>query len=74
MADVVSTLKGATTLPIAAQPNAGKPRLEGDRTIFDMGPEDFAQGVSACIEAGATLIGGCCGTSPEHIKAVVNTL
>jgi 5-methyltetrahydrofolate--homocysteine methyltransferase len=74
MAEVVATLKGATSLPIAAQPNAGKPRLEGDQTIFDMGPKEFAQGISVCIEAGATLVGGCCGTSPAHIKAVVNTL
>jgi 5-methyltetrahydrofolate--homocysteine methyltransferase len=74
MAEVVATLKGATSLPIAAQPNAGKPRLEGDQTIFDMEPEEFAQGISACIEAGATLVGGCCGTSPAHIKAVANTL
>ncbi len=71
MAEVVTTLKGATSLPIVAQPNAGKPRLEGDQTIFDMGPEEFAHGVSACIAAGATLVGGCCGTSPEHIKAIV---
>ena len=74
MAEVVGTLKGATSLPIAAQPNAGKPRLEGDQTIFDMGPEEFAQGVSACIAAGATLVGGCCGTSPAHIKAVAATV
>lgn len=70
MADVVATLRAATNLPIAAQPNAGKPRLIEDRTIFDMEPEPFAKGIAECIEAGARLVGGCCGTTPEHIKAI----
>jgi 5-methyltetrahydrofolate--homocysteine methyltransferase len=74
MAEVVATLKEVTSLPIAAQPNAGKPRLEGDQTIFDMGPEEFAQGVLACIEAGAAVVGGCCGTSPDHIRAVARAI
>lgn len=70
MTDIIAEFRKATTLPLAAQPNAGKPRLEGDQTIFDMGPEEFAQGVAACINAGAQLVGGCCGTSPDHIRAV----
>lgn len=74
IAEVVKTLKCATALPIAAQPNAGKPHLEGDQTIFDMGPAEFAQGILACIEAGATIVGGCCGTSPAHIRAVAAAL
>lgn len=74
MAEVVGTLKTATALPIAAQPNAGKPRLEVDQTIFDMEPDEFARGILACIEAGAGLVGGCCGTSPDHIRAVTDAL
>ena len=70
MAEVVATLTAATDRPIAAQPNAGKPRLVEDRTVFDMAPEPFAKGLAACIEAGARLVGGCCGTGPEHIEAV----
>jgi 5-methyltetrahydrofolate--homocysteine methyltransferase len=70
MAEVIATLRNATTVPLIAQPNAGKPRLENDQTIFDMGPAEFAQGVLACINAGARLVGGCCGTSPDHIRAV----
>jgi len=74
MAVVVSLLKSATSLPILAQPNAGKPKLVGNETIFDMKPEAFAQGISGCLQAGAKLVGGCCGTTPEHIRAVAGLL
>jgi 5-methyltetrahydrofolate--homocysteine methyltransferase len=74
MAVVVSYLKSATTLPVLAQPNAGRPKLIGDRTVFDMAPESFAAGIAECLRAGARLVGGCCGTSPEHIRAVAGML
>jgi len=74
MAMAVSLLKSATSLPILAQPNAGKPKLVNNQTVFDMGPEDFAAGITKCLHAGARLVGGCCGTSPEHIRAVANIL
>ncbi len=74
MAEVISFLCEATSLPIIAQPNAGKPRLVEEQTIFDMEPAEFATGISKCFRAGARLVGGCCGTSPEHIRAVVNVL
>ena len=70
MAQLVALFKEATDLPIVVQPNAGKPRLVGDKTVFDMAAGPFAEGVAACIEAGARIVGGCCGTGPEHIKAV----
>ena len=74
MAEVVSLLKGATDLPLLAQPNAGKPKLVDGKSVFDMGPAEFALGVVKCVEAGASLVGGCCGTSPEHIKDVAEML
>jgi 5-methyltetrahydrofolate--homocysteine methyltransferase len=74
MAVIVSILKSATLLPILAQPNAGKPELIGDETIFKMGPEDFAKGIGECLSAGAQIVGGCCGTTPEHILAVARLL
>jgi len=74
MAVVVSLLKSATSLPILAQPNAGKPKLVGDETVFDMNPEAFAQGIAGCLQAGARLVGGCCGTTGEHIRAVAGLL
>ncbi len=74
MAAVVSLLRSATQLPVLAQPNAGRPKLIGDKTVFEMAPEAFAAGVSKCVDAGASIVGGCCGTTPEHIRAVANTL
>jgi 5-methyltetrahydrofolate--homocysteine methyltransferase len=74
MAEVVSLLKNETNIPIIAQPNAGKPKLVGDKTIFEMSPKPFAAGIAKCIDAGATIVGGCCGTTPEHIRSVAALL
>lgn len=73
-AGVIKTMRKHITLPLIAQPNAGKPRLENGKTVFDMQPAAFTQGILQCIEAGATLVGGCCGTSPEHIAAVAKLI
>jgi 5-methyltetrahydrofolate--homocysteine methyltransferase len=74
MAVIISILRSATKLPVLAQPNAGKPRLKDDLTVFDMDPAAFAQGIRECLLAGAQLVGGCCGTTPDHIKAVADML
>jgi 5-methyltetrahydrofolate--homocysteine methyltransferase len=74
MSVVVSLLKSATTLPVLAQANAGKPKLIDDKTVFEMGPEVFAAGMEKCLSAGASLVGGCCGTTPEHIRALAEIL
>ena len=74
MAVVVSHLSAATELPVLAQPNAGKPKLVADKTVFDMAPASFASGIAECIRAGASLVGGCCGTSPDHIRALAEML
>ena len=74
MSEVVSRMGEATSLPVLAQPNAGKPRLVENRTVFDMSPSDFAAGIHQCLQAGARLVGGCCGTSPAHIRAVAALL
>lgn len=74
MAVVVSHLSSATSLPVLAQPNAGKPKLVGDTTVFEMAPASFAAGIADCLRAGAQLVGGCCGTTPEHIRAVAEIL
>jgi len=71
MAEVIAMMREATTLPLIAQPNAGKARLVDKQAVYDMTPEDFAAGVLECVRAGARLVGGCCGTSPEHIRAMV---
>ena len=74
MAVVVSLLRSATTLPVLAQPNAGKPKLVNGLTVFEMSPAAFAEGIAKCLRAGAHLVGGCCGTTPVHIRAVANIL
>jgi len=74
MAVVVSMLKSATTVSILAQPNAGKPKLIDDKTIFEMATTPFAEGIAKCLQAGARIVGGCCGTTPEHIRAVAKML
>lgn len=70
LSEIVKMMVGVTDVPIAVQPNAGKPRLEGLKAVFDMSPEDFAEGIAACIENGAKIVGGCCGTSPAHLHAI----
>lgn len=55
---------------VMAQPNAGLPRIQGGETVFDVGPEEFAQAMAAILDAGATVVGGCCGTTPAHIAAL----
>lgn len=74
MAVVVSLLRSATALPILAQPNAGRPKLVDNQTVFEMAPAPFAAGMAECLRAGARLVGGCCGTTPEHIRALASAL
>ncbi len=64
----------ATDYPILAQPNAGLPQLVGTETVFRLSPEPFAAQAVALAEAGAAIIGGCCGTTPAHIEALRKAL
>jgi 5-methyltetrahydrofolate--homocysteine methyltransferase len=70
MSQVMAELRAATDLPLCAEPNAGKPELSAGKVTFSLSPEDFADGVADCVKAGATLVGGCCGTTPAHIAAL----
>ena len=67
---LAALLAGATDLPVWIKPNAGLPRVVEGRTVFPMGPEQFAAFTGPLAEAGASFIGGCCGTTPEHLRAV----
>ena len=67
---LVSRLRRFTKLPILCKPNAGMPVIdEKGAAQYDMGPEPFAQVIAACRQNGASLLGGCCGTEPQHIAA-----
>jgi 5-methyltetrahydrofolate--homocysteine methyltransferase len=74
MAEVIALMREGIAVPIIAQPNAGNVRMVDMKPTYGMSPADFAEGVRACVEAGAHLVGGCCGTSPAHIKAAVDLL
>ena len=68
--DAVERMVKATDRPISAVPNAGLPKDVGDRKIYLASPEYMASYARRMIEAGARLVGGCCGTTPEHIKKI----
>ncbi len=70
MVEVVRLLKGSTDLPIWAKPNAGAPQLVDGETVFRETPEETASRVKEMIQAGARVVGGCCGTTPEHIRLI----
>lgn len=71
---LIQAMSAAARKPILAEPNAGMPRLEGDKTVFDQTPEMFAASAGDLLAAGATILGGCCGTTPAHIAAVRSAL
>jgi 5-methyltetrahydrofolate--homocysteine methyltransferase len=58
------------SLPIMIQPNAGLPVLENGRAIYKQSPAQMAAGVSEALAAGASIIGSCCGSSPDHTRAI----
>jgi len=74
MLDAIERLRAATSLPISAQPNAGIPRSVEGRNIYLCSPEYMASYARKFIAAGVRLIGGCCGTTPEHIRVMKSAL
>ena len=72
MIPLIESMKQYASIPILAKPNAGLPELVDGKTIYDMTPEAFAQYGEELVKAGASILGGCCGTTPEHIKALVD--
>lgn len=70
MVSIIRDMAEVTMIPIIAKPNAGLPFLdENGQTAYDMKEEEFAQGIKLLVKAGASIIGGCCGTTPAYIKA-----
>jgi 5-methyltetrahydrofolate--homocysteine methyltransferase len=67
---VVGELAAACSLPISVQPNAGMPELVNGQTVFPMSPAEMGEWTPKLVAAGATYIGGCCGTTPDHIRAI----
>jgi 5-methyltetrahydrofolate--homocysteine methyltransferase len=67
MGAMVDEARRTITVPIVAQPNAGMPRVTAEGTVYEESPDAFAGGLVAMVNAGANLVGGCCGTTPEFI-------
>ncbi len=71
MFDIVRDMAGVCSIPIIAKPNAGLPETDKEgNTVYPMEAEEFAGEMDLLIEAGATILGGCCGTTPKHISAL----
>lgn len=71
MCSIVSAIAAVTHVPVIAKPNAGMPALDAEgNTIYSMQPEEFAVQMAQLTGAGATILGGCCGTNPDYIRAI----
>ncbi len=67
--EAVERYKSATDLPVMAQPNAGQPKLVNMKVVYDETPEEMVKGVAPLLATGANIVGGCCGSTPDHIRA-----
>lgn len=75
LAEAVGVLAERCSRFVSLQPNAGLPRLVGEKTVYDLSPEAFAaQMASLCQGSGLNLVGGCCGTTPAHIRALAHAV
>ena len=71
---LLKELRGLTTLPIIVQPNAGMPIIRNGRAVYELEPRDFALQMLELLHLGADIFGGCCGTTEEHLREMVNCL
>jgi 5-methyltetrahydrofolate--homocysteine methyltransferase len=74
MVEIVKEMKRYATVPVIAKPNAGLPQLINDETVFTMDSEEFTRETVKLVEAGAGIIGGCCGTTPLHLSTLHNAV
>jgi len=74
MLDAIERVRAATSLPLAAQPNAGIPRSVEGRNIYLCSPEYMASYARKYVASGVRIVGGCCGTTPDHIRVMKSAL
>ena len=72
LAPVVLELLEKASIPVVLKPNAGLPRTENGKTVFDISAQEFAKELEALVNAGVRVVGGCCGTTPEYIRELVS--
>lgn len=71
MKGILANIMKAASVPVIVNPNAGLPRSEGGKTVYDIDADEFARTMREIVEMGACVVGGCCGTTPEHIKKTI---
>jgi methionine synthase I (cobalamin-dependent) len=67
-------LAAAGELPVWVKPNAGIPRIVADAVVYDAGPEMLASRAQRYVDRGARIVGGCCGSTPEHVAAIAQAI
>ncbi len=71
---VAEELLEYATVPVLLKPNAGLPEIKDGKTVYDVTPEEFGRDVASLVKKGVRICGGCCGTTPEYIKAIVDSI
>ena len=74
MVEIVEEMYAYANVPILAKPNDGLPQLEDGKTVYKTSPQEFAEAGRKLVEAGAAIVGGCCGTTPAHIQALAEAV
>ncbi len=74
MMQIIERLVKAASIPVIVNPNAGLPRTENGRTVFDVTPSEFAGYMAEIADLGVSVLGGCCGTTPDHIRATIEAV
>jgi len=74
MAEILKEMSQATSRPLFTKPNAGLPVLEGDETVYPETPDGMAAKMLPLLELGARILGGCCGTTPEHLREIAKLI
>ena len=72
MIPILEQITKYSSLPVIVKPNAGLPKQKNGQNYYDVSPEEFAEVMKKIVEMGAVVIGGCCGTTPDHIKAMAD--
>lgn len=72
MKEILKDLLAVSSIPVIVNPNAGLPRSENGETVYDIDADEFAQTMREIVKMGARVVGGCCGTTPEHIRKTVD--
>ncbi|MBI2200033.1 MAG: homocysteine S-methyltransferase family protein [Candidatus Rokubacteria bacterium] len=71
---IIREMRAATSVPLVAYPNAGLPITSGDRTTYELGPEAMAKEYPALLDAGCSIVGGCCGSGAEHVRLIAEVV